>query len=125
MAARAGKSGSVGSATAKQTPTELLKAGEAQTEAMLAMQKELAQTYEQISRTWLDRMKSEAELWSELAAKMSGAKSVPDAMACYQEFMAKRMQMAADDGRRIFDDSQKVMNAITRAMANRLPTAST
>jgi Phasin protein len=111
-------------AAAQQVPGELLKLGEAQTEAMLAMQKELLGAYEQISRAWLDRVKSEADLWSELASKMSGARSIPDALGAYRECVVQRMQMAADDGRRLFDDTQKMISTITRAMSKGLPTGS-
>jgi hypothetical protein len=101
------------------------KPGEAQTEAMLAMQKDLVDAYEQINRAWLERVKSEADLWSELAAKMSGARSLPDAMSAYQECVAQRMQMAAEDGRRIFEDSQRMMGTITRSLTKRWPSGST
>jgi hypothetical protein len=110
---------------ARQVPGELLELGEAQTEAMLAMHRELLGAYEQISRAWLERVKTEADLWSELANKISGARSVPDALDAYRECVAQRMQMAADDGRRLFDDTQKMMNTITQAMSKRLPTRST
>ena len=38
---------------------------------MLAMQKELLETRDQASRAWLDRVKSEVELWTELPTKLS------------------------------------------------------
>ena len=44
------------------TPSELLPFGKAQTEAMLNLQKDLMELYEQSSRAWLDRVKSEMEL---------------------------------------------------------------
>ena|SRR5262245_53573435 len=124
MAARAGQSGPIGPAAAKQIPSEVLKFGEAQSEAITEMQKELLEAYEQISRAWLERMKAEAELWSQLAGRISGARSVPDALASYQECAAQRMQMAAEDGRRLFDDSQKMLQAITRAMTTGWPAGS-
>ena len=39
--------------------------------------------YEQSSRAWLDRVKSEMELWSGLATKLTGTRSVPEAMEAY------------------------------------------
>jgi hypothetical protein len=99
--------------------------GEAQTEAMMAMQKDLVDAYEQISRAWLARAQSEAELWQELAAKVSGSRSVPDALRAYQQCVAQRMQMAADDGRRLLEDSQKIMGTVARSMSKGWPTAST
>jgi phasin protein len=98
------------------TPKDFAKLGEKQSEAMLAMQQELADVCEQISRGWLARLKTEQDLWSELATKMSGARSMPDAIAIYQECAAQRVQMAADDGRRLFEDSQKIMSTMARSM---------
>jgi len=105
-----------------RVPPDLAKLGESQAEAMMDMQKELLATYEQISRAWLERVKAEADLWSELAGKISGARSVPDAVGAYQESVAHRMQMAAEDGRRLFDDMQKMMTTITHAVSKGVPT---
>jgi hypothetical protein len=74
-----------------------LKFGSERTEAMINMQKELLEAYEQASRTWLARVKSEADLWSELATKLAATRSVPDALGAYQECVTQRMQLAAED----------------------------
>jgi hypothetical protein len=101
-----------------------LKLGKEQTEALLTMQKELLGTCDQSSRAWLARVKSEVDLWSELAKKLSGTRSAPEALGAYQECVARRMQMAAEDGRRLSDDCQKIMQTITRSLSNGGPTAS-
>jgi hypothetical protein len=110
-----------GSATPPVTrgPAEFLKLGETQTEAMLAMHKELLDIYEQVNRAWLERVKSEAAFWSERATEMSGARSVPDALNACQQCVAQRARMAADDGRRLLEDSQKIMNAIARSVPDK------
>jgi len=54
-----------------------LNLGKDQTEAMLNMQKELLDAYDQSSRAWLARVKSEGDLWSELAKKLSETRSAP------------------------------------------------
>jgi hypothetical protein len=87
---------------------------------MLNMQKELAEAYEQASRAWLDRVKSEAELWSDLASKLSATRSVPEAMAAYQASVTKRLQMAADDGRRMAEDCQALMQKFTQSLTSGL-----
>ena len=81
-------------------PAQFLGLGREQTEAMLNMQKELAEAYEQASRAWLDRVKSEAELWSDLASKLSATRSVPEAMAAYQASVTSgcRWLRTTDDG---------------------------
>jgi hypothetical protein len=106
-----GKSTSSGSG--KSAPPPFFELGKEQTEAMLNMQKELMDAYEQASRAWLLRVKSEAELWSELAAKLTATRSVPEAMEAYQTFIAQRMQMAAEDGRRQSEDAQAMVQRLT------------
>jgi hypothetical protein len=91
---------------------------------MLGMQKELLAAYEQASRAWLGRVKSEVDLWSGLAIKLAATRSAPDALGAYQECITQRMQMAAEDGRRLSDECQKVMQTITRSLSNGWPTAS-
>jgi hypothetical protein len=76
------------------TPSELLPFGTPQTKAMLNLQKDLMELYEQSSRAWLDRAKSEMELWSGLANKLTGTRSVPEAMEAYQNCVTEQMQIA-------------------------------
>jgi hypothetical protein len=116
---------STGSASAKSAATPLFELGKEQTEAMLNVQRELIEAYEQASRAWLSRVKSEADLWSELAAKLSATRSVPEAVSAYQSFIVQRMQMAADDGRRQADEAHAMMERFTRTRPDGWPTGST
>ncbi len=116
---------STGSGSAKSTPVPFFELGKEQTEAMLNMQRELVDAYEQASRAWLSRVKSEADLWSELAAKLSATRSVPEAMEAYQSFIAQRMQMAAEDGRRQSEEAQAMMQRFTRPRSEKWPGGST
>jgi len=94
--------------------------GQEQAEAMLGMQKELLEVCEQASRAWLDRVKSEVDLWTELAAKLSSTRSLPDALGTYQECGTQRMQMAAEDGRRMADECQRFLQEIRPPAAQRV-----
>lgn len=107
-----------------EATTPFLAVGKEQTEAALKMQKELLEAYEQASHAWLVRVKSEVDLWSQLATKLSGTRSVPEALQAYQDSVAQRMQMAAEDGRRMSDDCQKIMQKLARSMSGSGPTAS-
>jgi hypothetical protein len=118
-----GKPADAGSMTSKFGP-QLFELGKERTEAMLGMQKEVLEAYEQTSRAWLARVKSEADLWSGLATKLAATRSAPDAIEAYQQCVAQRMQMAAEDGRRLFDDCQKITNKVTQSLSNGWPTAS-
>ena len=94
-------------------PTQLFQLGKRQTDAVLNLQKELLDTYEEASRAWLSRVKSEVELWSNLASKLTHPfRSRGPGMDC----VSQRVQMAAEDGRRLFDDGQKIIGVITRSL---------
>ena len=93
----------------------LFELGKQQTDATLKMQKELLDEYEKASRAWLARMKSEMALWSDLATKVTASPSVPEGLDACREFVSQRMQMAVEDGQRLFGDGQNMMAAITKS----------
>jgi len=113
--------------TANSTDTSMpfFKLGKDQTDAMLGMQKEIIDAYEQASRAWLARVKSEVDFWSELGAKLAATRSAPEALETYQKSAAQRMQMAAEDGRRLSEDCQKIMHKITGSLGNGWPSGNT
>ena len=84
---------------AEQAQSSTFKLANERTEAMLRLQKELLDMYDQASRDWLAQLKSEAELWSGLATKLAETRSVPDAIRSYQEWISQRVEMAAAVGR--------------------------
>jgi len=104
---------------AKSTKTsDFLQIGTKRLESIAKMQKELLNTFEQVQRDRLDRTMQETELASEFASKVAGAKSIGDILAVYQEWIARRMETFAEDGRKFFDDSQKIANATLRLLSN-------
>jgi hypothetical protein len=88
------------------------------------VQKEILNVCEQASLAWLARVKSEVDLWSELATKLTATHSVPEAMTAYRQCVTHRVQMAAEDGRRLYDDCQKITHRITESLSHGLPTTS-
>ena len=117
MAERAG-SGANAHGMPSWPPSDFLKFGKERTSALLAIQKELLDTYEQASQAWLSRMKSEATLWSELAARLTEIHSLPEALSAYRQTILQRMQMASDDGHRLSDEAQRVIRTITTSLTN-------
>ena len=113
-----------GAASAGVGAESLLKLGREQTEATFQIQKDMLEAYEEASRAWLARVKSEVELWSQLAAKVTATRSIPEALAAYQESVAQRMQMAAEDGKRMSDDCREIMAKITSSLSKGWPTGS-
>jgi hypothetical protein len=89
----------------------------------LRLQKELLEAYEQASRSWLSRIKSEMELWSKLTSKLTATQTVPEAMEAYQKYVTERMQMAAEDGQRTFND-RRSRKKTARSLSGGWPSAS-
>lgn len=102
-------------------PPELLNWGQHQTESALNFQKTILESCEQASRAWIDRMQSEISLWSDLASKLSNTKSVPEAFETYTKCMTQRMQMAADDGRKIVEEAQQMTQKFVQSLGNGRP----
>ena len=101
------------------------KLGREQTEASFKIHKDMLEAYEEASRAWLSRVQSEVELWSQLAAKLATTRSIPEALGAYQESVAKRMQMAAEDGRRLADECRGMMGRIAGSLPKGWPGGST
>jgi hypothetical protein len=110
--------GKNGSDTGKLWPTPFFGFGPGQTEAAAALQKELLEAYEKGSHAWLARVQSEVAMWSELATKLMATRSVPEALETYSKCVSKRMQMAAEDGRRLFEEGQQITQKVNQSMGN-------
>ena len=101
--------------TAEQAQNSTVELANEGPEAMLRLQKELLDMYDQASRDWLAQLKSEAELWSGLATKLAETRSVPDAIKSYQEWISQRVEMAAADAQRLSDECGTIMEKINRS----------
>ncbi len=74
-------------------------------------QEQLLDTFQKFSQQQLVRAKQEMELASEFAEKITSARfSVPDVMNAYQNWISKRVALYVEDGRKLFEDSQKALN---------------
>jgi hypothetical protein len=89
--------------------------------AGLRMQRELFETFQDISRDWFARATSEAELAFKLPRQLSNARSVPDALSAYQEWLNEWMSLRGEDGRRLVSDGRKIMDTGVRCFTNAAP----
>ena len=55
---------------------------------------------------------------------LAATRSIPDALGAYQESVAQRMQMAAEDGKRMSEDCREIMNKIAGSLPKGWPTGS-
>lgn len=87
---------------------------------MAVIRSEVLAAYQQLTNGLLLRAEAETELWSELASTLSGTYSLRSALPTYQRFISKRMQVAAEDGRRALAESEQILNALGQALTERL-----
>lgn len=99
-------------------PAELAEIGKKRIAAIMEMQKQFLDTIESFNQAWFERAKSEATLASELVTKLTEARSVPETASICQESLGKRMDLLADDSRRLFADSQKFFHIGARFLTN-------
>jgi DNA topoisomerase VI subunit B len=102
-------------------PTEFAELGKKRIEEFVNTQKGLVEKLQEMNRQWFDRAQAEANLASELASKLTAARSIPDAMAAYQEWASRRFEMMAEDGKHLLADTQKFMEAATHLLPNASP----
>jgi hypothetical protein len=100
----------------KPDMSQFLQFGKGRTEAMLKAHKELLDEYQAATHAWAARVKSEVQLWSDLAAKVTASHSIPEGLEAYRDFASQRFQMAVKDGQRLFDGGQKVMFMLTKSL---------
>jgi hypothetical protein len=99
-------------------PTELAKMAGKGVESIVQVQKDMFDTLAEMNQRWLGRTTAEADLASELGAKLAAARSLPEATEACQRWMAQRVKLAAEDGQRFATDSQKLMEATGRMFSN-------
>ncbi len=99
-------------------PADFTKLGKDQADALTDMQKEFTTLIEQANADWLARMELERELASDLAARLSSAKSLPDAAKAYQDWMGRRMETITKDSQKFFADSQKLVTSMNRFVSS-------
>jgi hypothetical protein len=102
-------------------PPEFAAIGKQRLDALVAMQKELMETLQEVNRNWFDRLQSETTLASEFAAKLSAARSIPETATVCQEWASRRMEMAADDAKHFLADTQKLAETGMHLLSNGQP----
>ena len=99
-------------------PAEFVELGKKHVETIMKFQKDMFDALQEINQAWLARARSEANLNSELLAKLTAARTVPETADAYQQLMGKRMELLVEDSRRMISDGQKFVNLGTRLLAN-------
>ena len=91
--------------------------------AGLRLQKEMMEVFQDIGREWVSRAASETELALKLPNKLTEARSVPDALSAYQQWLGEWMNLWSEDSRQFLSDSRKIMDTSVRCFADSVPPA--
>jgi hypothetical protein len=86
--------------------------------AGLRMQTEMFDTLQTIGHQWLERRTHEAEHAFNLPNRLAGARTLPDALSAYQEWLSEMLAMCNEDGRRFVSDGQKIVATGVRCFSN-------
>lgn len=89
------------------SPTQVIELGTERGEEFVSVQRELFSWLQETNQRWLERMQAEAHLVAEFASKFTEA----------------RIEMVAEDYRRLLDDAQKLMATGSRLLPNGWPSS--
>ena len=81
-------------------------------------QDEFARTFEEMSRAVMSRATAEIELGVKLTQRLGAARSLPDVMSAYQEWLSEEMNARSEDAHQFMTNSQKFIAASTRLFSN-------
>jgi hypothetical protein len=80
-----------------------------QTAALLRMQAQMLDLFDEMRHECMLRAQSEADLASQTAGKLMGARSLPESATAYREWLNQWMDLLGKDSERFLAYSQKVM----------------
>ena len=93
----------------EQISQEYAAMGQKTLEAMNGMQKGFLDALQEFNRQWVSGVNAEMALGSELLAKLTAAKSVPDAAIACQGCMNRQMEIIAENSRQMLAAGEKLM----------------
>ncbi len=86
--------------------------------AAFQVQSEAFNALQEMSREWMECAKTEVELGLKLSTKLTAARSVPDAIAAYQEWLNEEIGARTEDARRLMSNGQRFVDTSTRFLSN-------
>ena len=101
-----------------QTLTAFAETGKERTEQMFKLQAEFSKYLQEANKTWLARLQSEASLASQLASELAAARSIPETTTAWQHWTKRRIELFAEDSRRLLADAEKLMETGGRMLGN-------
>jgi hypothetical protein len=92
--------------------------GKERAEQIFKLQAEFSKYLQEANKTWLARLQSEASLASQLASELAAARSIPETTTAWQHWTKRRIELFAEDSRRLLADTEKLMETGGRMLGN-------
>ena len=87
-------------------------------DATLQVQNEFLKALEETGREVMSSVTAEVERGRKLSEKLTAARSLPDAMAAYQEWVSEEMSARAEDAQRFMTSGQKLADTSQRLLSS-------
>jgi hypothetical protein len=97
-------------------PPAFITMGRKQIHECVKAHSELVDRFQEVNRSWLDHLRSEADLSAEVASKMTAARSIPDVAALLLEWNKRHIEMAKVDAEHVLADTQRIMEVGARLL---------
>jgi Phasin protein len=86
-------------------------------DGFFAAQKELLSILEKTNRDWCESFRKETTITTDFFASIGASRTVPEAIAAYQEWMAHRVENFTEDTRKFTEDTLRFVNSYGGAFA--------
>jgi hypothetical protein len=97
-------------------PSNFIAMGKKHIHECVKAHSELLDRFQEANRSWLDHLRSEADLSAEFASRMSAARSIPDAATVLLDWSNRHMEMATVDAKQVVADTHKIMEIGVRLL---------
>lgn len=106
------------STTPSQPSTGFAEAGQKGLRDAIRLPSEFSDYLQEATQVWLARLQSEASLASHLASELAAARSLPETTKAWQHWAKGRVELLAEDGKRVLADAEKLMETGERILGN-------
>lgn len=101
-------------AEAKKRAMDQAPEGKQPSEDLAEAGSQILDRLQDANRVWLERLRQEAALTGELATKLTASRSLSESATVLQDWTAKHIELATEDARRVFSETQKLIDVGTR-----------
>jgi hypothetical protein len=95
-------------------PSDFMMEGQNRFEDIADAQAQFLDRLQDTNRKWFDRLQDEASMAADFANRLTAAKSLTETAHLFQDWTVRHWEMATEDARRMFNDTQDIVAAGAR-----------